>query len=108
MIILRLYSDKENYDLGKHRKLLNDVLTSYMKGERRSKKKKEIIGRIKDITNDPEKLKKGAIIAGLSTLGAGTVIAGSISGRKRIKRKIDEDRSNEKVKRSISENKIKI
>ncbi len=103
MIILRLYSDKENYDLGKHRKLLNDVLTSYMKGERRSKKKKEVIGKIKDITNDSEKLKKIALATGLTTLGTGAIITGSVIGGKKLKKKIDEDRSNEKVKKSICE-----
>jgi len=93
MIILRTFSDNTT---GKQRKLLNDILTDYMKRERKAKKKKEIINNLKDIANDPKKL---AIIAGLS----GTVIAGSISGGKRIKRKIDERRNNEKVKKSISE-----
>ena len=86
MIIIRTFSDNT---IAKHRKLLNDILTDYMKRERKAKKKKEILNN----------LKKGAIIAGLS----GTVIAGSISGGKRIKRKIDERRDNEKVKKSISE-----
>ena len=55
MIIIRTFSDNAT---GKQRKLLNDILTDYMKREKRSSKKKEDIGRIKDITNDPTKLKK--------------------------------------------------
>lgn len=99
MIILRTFSD----NIRNQKRLLNDILTDYIKRERKAKKKKEILNKLKDIANDPKKLKKGAIITGLSALGTGTVIAGSISEGKRIKRKIDERRDNEKVKKSISE-----
>lgn len=99
MIIIRTFSDNAT---GKQRKLLNDILTDYMKREKRSGRKKEIIGRIKDITNDPTKLKKGLKVAGIGTLGAGTVIGGSVVAGKKLKKKTDCDRSNKKIKDRIA------
>ena len=99
MIIIRTFSDNAT---GKQRKLLNDILTDYMKREKRSGKKKEIIGRIKDITNDPTKLKKGLKVAGIGTLGAGTVIGGSVLVGKKLKKKVDRDKSNNRIKNQIA------
>lgn len=99
MIIIRTFSDNTTE---KQRKLLNDILTDYMKREKKSGKKKEVIGRIKDITNDPTKLKKSLKIARIGTLGAGTVIGGSVVAGKKLKKKTDCDRSNKKIKDQIA------
>ena len=56
--------------------------------------------KIKSIMSDP-KFKKGAKIAGLATLGAG-VTTGAILGGIKLKKKIDEKRSNEKIKNAIA------
>ena len=99
MIIIRTFSDNST---GKQRKLLNDILTDYIKREKRSGKKKEVIGRIKDITNDPTKLKKGLKVAGIGTLGAGTVIGGSVVVGKKLKKKVDRNKSNNRIKNQIA------
>ena len=98
MIIIRTFSDNAT---GKQRKLLNDILTDYIKKEKRSGKKKEIIGRIKDIINNSTRLKKGLKVAGIGTLGAGTVIGGSVVAGKKLKKKTDQDKSNSKIKDQI-------
>lgn len=55
----------------------------------------------KSIIENP-KFKKGAKIAGLSALGAGITVGAILGGRK-IKQKIDEKNSNNRIKKSIME-----
>lgn len=64
-------------------------------------KAEKIRDKVKETLENP-KLKKGAKIAGLSTLGAG-LVAGSVIGGIKLKRKLDEKRANKKIKESISE-----
>lgn len=59
------------------------------------------ISKTKSIIKNP-KFKKGAKIAGLATLGTAAT-AGLIAGGIKLKRKIDEKKSNEKMKKSILE-----
>lgn len=101
MIILRTRTFSDN-TITRQRKLLNDILTDYVKKEKRSNKKKEIINKIKDIANDPRKLKKGLKVAGIGTLSAGTIIGGSAIVGKKLKKKTDSERSNKKIKDQIA------
>ncbi len=76
--------------------------------DNRSKTEKlrdKVVGKTKEITSNP-KFKKNAKIAGLATLGTG-LTAGAIVGGVKLKKKIDEKRDNEKIKKSISEDQKK-
>ena len=58
--------------------------------------------KVKSKISDP-KFKKGAKIAGLATLGTAAT-AGLIAGGIKLKKKIDQERSNKKIKEQIAEN----
>lgn len=73
---------------------LNDLLIDYIKEEKRQKRKKETLYKLRDFINDPKKV-------GLSLLGTGAAVTAGIVGGKKLKKKINEKRSNERVKKSI-------
>ena len=110
------------------KKVLNGVLKGYMREEDRKKHgrpsreesrqnrlkhriqelddkteklRDKVVEKTKEITSNP-KFKKNAKIVGLATLGTG-LTAGTIIGGIKLKKKIDEKKKNEAIKKQVAD-----
>lgn len=107
MIILKtkdFTNTSDNKETSKWRDLMGKVLKDSIKEDKRSRRKKEFIDKIKDAESVVlEKIKKNPVKSGIIGLGSAGLGTATVIGGRKLKKKHSQEKSNERVKKSITE-----